>query len=107
MIPSSLALKGLEMNDQELVFATLEEYAQAYCEKDVHRLMAIFVDGEGISLIGTGSDELRSGRSAVALIFERNFRDATATRFEWGWKHIAIHGRGHCRNSAGHPPDGR
>lgn len=80
------------MTDQELVLATLAEYAEAYCAKDLDRLMAIFVDGEAISLIGTGSDELCSGRTAVAAIFERNFREATATRFEWGWKDTAIHG---------------
>jgi len=80
------------MTDEELVLATLDEYAGAYCAKDLDRLMAIFVEGEAISLIGTGGDELCSGRRAVASIFVRNFRDATATEFAWGWKDIAIHG---------------
>lgn len=80
------------MADQDDIMATLEEYASAYCAKDLHRLMAIFVDSEDISLIGTGSDELCAGREAVAGIFERNFRDATAHRFEWLWKDINIHG---------------
>ncbi len=80
------------MNDQNAVLATLEEYADAYCAKDLQRLMAIFVDCEGISLIGTGADELCSGRDAVASVFERNFRDATAKQFEWQWQDVAIHG---------------
>lgn len=80
------------MTKQDQVMATLEEYADAYCAKDVERLMALFVEGESISLIGTGADELCSGREAVAGVFERNFRDATATRFEWTWTDIAIHG---------------
>ena len=80
------------MTEQDLVLATLEEYAEAYCAKDIDRLMAIFVDGESISLIGTGSDELCSGNEAIIAIFQRNFRDATATSSEWGWKNIAIHG---------------
>ncbi len=80
------------MDDRDAVLATLEEYAAAYCTKDLKRLMAIFVDGEDISLIGTGADELCSGREAVASVFECNFRDATATQFEWQWKDIAIHG---------------
>ena len=79
------------MTDKERVLATLDEYAQAYCAKDLERLMAIFVDGEAVSLIGTGGDELCSGRGAVASVFERNFRDATATEFEWGWTDVAIH----------------
>lgn len=77
---------------ENAVFATLDEYAEAYCAKDVARLMDLFVEGENISLIGTGADELCSGRAEVTGIFERNFRDATAHRFEWGWKDVSIHG---------------
>lgn len=80
------------MADRNNILDTLNEYADAYCTKDIARLMDIFIDGEGISLIGTGADELCSGRKEVASIFERNFRDATATQFEWGWKDVAIHG---------------
>lgn len=80
------------MSDTDAVMATLEEYASAYCAKDVDRLMSIFVDGEDISLIGTGADELCSGRDQVASIFERNFRDATAKQFVWKWSDIAVHG---------------
>jgi ketosteroid isomerase-like protein len=81
------------LNSADEIRATLEEYANAYCAKDLARLMAIFVDGEAISLIGTGSDELCSGRAAIASVFERNFADATATQFEWGWTDIVIHGQ--------------
>ena len=80
------------MSDQDAILGTLDEYAAAYCAKDTDRLMAIFVGGEDISLIGTGADELCSGREAVASVFERNFKDATARRFEWLWKDVAIHG---------------
>ena len=80
------------MSRQDAVLETLEEYAAAYCAKDLDRLMDIFVDGEDISLIGTGGDELCAGREAVAAVFERNFRDATATQFEWMWRDVAIHG---------------
>lgn len=80
------------MADKDDVLATLDEYARAYCAKDLDGLMGIFVAGENISLIGTGADELCSGRQAVAVVFERNFRDATATQFAWKWKDVAIHG---------------
>ena len=79
-------------SDRELILDTLEVYADAYCAKDLDRLMSIFVDGEAVSLIGTGEDELCSGRNEIASVFSRNFRDATATRFEWGWKDVSIHG---------------
>lgn len=78
--------------DHECILETLDEYAKAYCAKDTDRLMAIFVEGENISLIGTGGDELCSGRSAIAAVFSRNFKEATARRFEWGWTDVAIHG---------------
>lgn len=80
------------MSNVDQIMATLEEYAAAYCDKDLIRLMAIFVEGENISLIGTGSDELCSGRSAIESVFSRNFRDATATWFEWTWRDVAVHG---------------
>jgi len=80
------------MNEQRAVFATMEEYASAYCAKDVDRLMKLFDDGDDISLIGTGSDELCAGHPAIKEVFNRNFSEATATSFEWGWRHITVVG---------------
>ncbi|MDX1711247.1 MAG: nuclear transport factor 2 family protein [Rhodovibrionaceae bacterium] len=78
------------MDAQEAIEATLEEYAEAYCSKDIDRLMALFDDGDEISLIGTGADELCAGRSAVESVFRRNFSEATARRFDWHWKHLIV-----------------
>ena len=80
------------MDPRQDILDTLDAYADAYCAKDVARLMDIFVAGEDISLIGTGADELCSGRAAIAGVFERNFIEASATRFEWHWQDVAIHG---------------
>ena len=80
------------MTEETAVLATLEEYATAYCTKDSNRLMAVFDDGEAISMIGTGADELCEGRKQVRSVFERNFAEATATRFEWHWKHVIVTG---------------
>jgi len=77
---------------KDAVFDTLEKYAQAYCAKDTNALMDLFVEGEDISLIGTGADELCSGRSQIRDVFDRNFAEATASQFEWGWTDISIHG---------------
>ena len=54
--------------------------------------MQVFTDGDNISLIGTGGDELCGGRESVRGVFLRNFEEATAYRFEWHWKHIIILG---------------
>lgn len=78
------------MNDRDAVLATLEQYADAYCAKDIDRLMALFDEEDDISLIGTGADELCSGYLAIKEVFLRNFSEAIATRFEWDWQHITM-----------------
>ena len=78
------------MQEEKQVMETLEDYATAYCAKDIDALMNVFDRGENISLIGTGGDELCAGRDAVRAVFLRNFRDATAKRFEWHWKDIIV-----------------
>lgn len=80
------------MTANDEVLATLDEYAEAYCAKDVDRLMALFDDGDDISVIGTGQDELCTGRSAVRDLFERNFAEATATDFTWHWTQVTARG---------------
>ncbi len=74
------------------VLATLDEYADAYCSKDTDRLMAIFDPGDDITVIGTGNDELCTGQQQVRDLFNRNFAEATATRFEHHWTHATIRG---------------
>ena len=78
--------------EKEAIMATLENYASAYCEKDIDALMKVFVDSDEISLIGTGGDELCGGRDAVTKVFLRNFEEATAEQFEWHWSHIIVSG---------------
>ena len=80
------------MTDEEAVLATLEDYADAYCAKEIKRLMAVFDDGDDISLIGTGGDEFCEGRSEIEAVFLRNFSEATATRFQWSRKHVTMSG---------------
>lgn len=85
---------SLRKNMKEVgnIMATLDDYANAYCAKDIDALMSVFDGGESISLIGTGADELCSGREALGAVFLRNFRHATATRFEWHWKDVIVAG---------------
>jgi ketosteroid isomerase-like protein len=74
------------------LLATLESYADAYCDKNVDALMDLFGDGDEISVIGTGADELCAGRDQVRALFSRNFAEATATRFEFGWTQATVEG---------------
>ncbi len=70
---------------KEAINLTLEDYAKAYCAKDIDSLMNVFDDTNNISVIGTGADELCVGQAEVEDLFLRNFNEATANRFEWDW----------------------
>lgn len=72
------------MPDKEIK-STLEDYSNAYCTKDIDKLMSVFEDSDNISVIGTGSEELCVGRKEVKELFLRNFEEATATKFDWDW----------------------
>jgi len=78
------------MTEEQEIKSTLEDYAKAYCAKDIDSLMHVFEDSDNISVIGTGADELCSGKSAVRELFRRNFAEATANKFEWQWSNIII-----------------
>lgn len=76
----------------EAVLTTLDDYANAYCARDIEAMMAVFDNSDEISVIGTGMEELCSGRSEVRRLFLRNFRDAHANRFEWDWVRATVDG---------------
>jgi len=78
------------MTEEQEIKSTLEDYAKAYCAKDIESLMHVFEDSDDISVIGTGADELCEGRGAVKDLFLRNFAEATANEFEWQWSTINI-----------------
>jgi hypothetical protein len=52
--------------------------------------MALFDDGDDISVIGTGANELCAGADAIRELFARNFAEATAERFEWHWTRTTV-----------------
>jgi len=76
----------------EAVLETLDEYARTYCAKDIDGLMAVFHEGEDISVIGTGADEFCVGANEIQGLFLRNFAEATAKRFEWLQRHTMVTG---------------
>lgn len=77
---------------KETIHSTLNDYAKAYCAKDIDALMKVFDDSDNISVIGTGADELCVGREEVRTLFLRNFGEATASKFAWDWEDIRISG---------------
>ncbi len=77
---------------EAIATATLDTYADAYCAKDVGGLMALFDPGDDVSVIGTGADELCTSQAEIRRLFERNFAEATADRFDWHWRHVTRRG---------------
>lgn len=75
---------------KDSITSTLEDYAQAYCAKDIDALMHVFDDTDNISVIGTGGDELCVGRKEIRELFLRNFDEATANKFQWDWLDVRI-----------------
>ncbi len=80
------------MSESSEVLATLDTYADAYCAKNVGDLMALFDPRDDVSVIGTGADELCTGQAEIRRLFERNFAEATADRFDWHWRHVTRRG---------------
>ena len=80
------------MSEESAVLATLDAYADAYCAKDVDGLLALFDAGDDVSVIGTGADELCTGQAEIRRLFERNFTEAVAERFEWHWRQLTRRG---------------
>lgn len=81
---------------EEAIKLTLEAYARAYCAKDIGALMHVFDDSDNISVIGTGADELCVGRKAIKELFLRNFKEATAQKFEWDWIDVRVSENSHA-----------
>jgi ketosteroid isomerase-like protein len=72
------------------LLATRQTYADAYCGKNIDALMELFDDGDDSSVIGTGQNERCSTREQVRELFQRNFAEATATRFEFDRTHVIV-----------------
>lgn len=80
------------MSDESAILATLRTYADTYCAKDIDGLMALFINGDDITIIGTGADELCAGRAKIRELFANNFAEATATSFDWHWQKVTHSG---------------
>ena len=74
----------------EAIISTLNDYANAYCAKDIDAIMKVFDSGDNISVIGTGEDETCVGHTEIKALFIRNFQEATARQFDWNWIDIRI-----------------
>ncbi|MBW4256246.1 nuclear transport factor 2 family protein [Methanobacterium sp. YSL] len=61
---------------QKAVRRLLEEYSQAYQNKDVEGILELFVDSDDLVVIGTGDDEWVNGINELKSGFERDMGQA-------------------------------
>lgn len=61
---------------QKAVRRLLEEYSQAYQNKDVEGILELFIDSDDLVVIGTGDDEWVNGINELKSGFERDMGQA-------------------------------
>lgn len=74
------------------VMAVLEEFKQAYQEREMERLLAVFAPDPDVVLYGTGADEKRVGLTEIQRQVERDWSQSEASTFEWGWHSVSAAG---------------
>jgi ketosteroid isomerase-like protein len=74
------------------VLAALEQTRQAYEQRDMARLLALFAPDPDLVMYGTGADEKRVGVAQVQAQAERDWAQSEAASFEWSWPSVSAAG---------------
>jgi ketosteroid isomerase-like protein len=74
------------------VLAVLDQFNDAYRDRDMERLLALFAPDPDVVLIGTGADEKRVGLAEIQAQAERDWSQSDAFFWEWGWSSISAAG---------------
>jgi ketosteroid isomerase-like protein len=74
------------------VLAVLTKLADAYTQRDLDAVMALFATDPDLTLFGTGADERRLGTDEVRAQIQRDFDQSEAINLQWGWYQVAALG---------------
>jgi ketosteroid isomerase-like protein len=74
------------------LMATLEQFKQAYEQRDMEHLLALWAPDPDVVLIGTGADEKRVGLAEIQMQAERDWAQSVALSLEWGWSSVSAAG---------------
>ena len=74
------------------VMASLEQFKQAYEQRDMARLLALFAPDPDVVLIGTGADEKCVGGGELQRQFERDWAQSESFSWEWNWSSVSAAG---------------
>ena len=72
--------------------ALFDEYIDAYLNRDIERIMALFAPDPDVIAIGTGDNEHLIGKEAIRSGFERDFDQSEALNIEMPWIFISASG---------------
>jgi ketosteroid isomerase-like protein len=74
------------------LMAILEQFKQAYEQRNMEHLLALFASDPDVVTIGTGADEKRVGLAEIQMQVERDWAQSEATSLEWGWSSVSAAG---------------
>ena len=72
-----------DAHTEAAVMATLEQFKQAYEQRDMARLLALFAPDPDVVLIGTGADEKRVGLAEIQTQAERDWSQSPVQSPGW------------------------
>jgi ketosteroid isomerase-like protein len=74
------------------VLAVLDELNGAYKQRNLERLLALFVPDSDMVFYGTGADEKRIGLAELKMQAERDWSQSESLYWEWGWSSVSAAG---------------
>jgi ketosteroid isomerase-like protein len=74
------------------LMATFEQFKQAYEQRDIEHLLALWAPDPDVVLIGTGADEKCVGLAEIQKQAERDWAQSVAFSLEWGWFSVSATG---------------
>ena len=74
------------------VLAVLDELNEAYKQRNLERLLALFAPDSDMVFYGTGADEKRVGLTEMKTQAERDWSQSDSFFFDWGWSSVSAAG---------------
>src|SRR5271166_6206048 len=74
------------------VLAVLDELNEAYKQRNLERLLALFAPDSDMVFYGTGADEKRVGLAELKMQAERDWSQSESLFWEWGWSSVSAAG---------------
>jgi len=78
--------KGAESEIQEV----LDEVAEAFENRDLHKMISLFSTSNETVVIGTGADEKKIGVEEIKSLFKRDWAQSEASSIVYNWKSITV-----------------